>query len=387
MKRVIAVIPQYLGGGAETVTDSIVEALRPRGYEFILVTEKVTEECSARVASLYAQVVTANCALAHYSTATTARLAELIAPLKGDVLWLIGDEFADIPSLREAIRPGGKIIYHLHSVPFFQVGLKDTYHGNPDNRIDYARWYVCKHMRERLLHSYAKRYRKRTGQTAADVDCFVTLCNGYAEQLAAIYPDMAHKFTAVYNPAREYEPAAHAGTGKLREIVYLGRLSFADKRVDKLLRIYAGITDAHPGWTLKIVGDGPERTNLEQLAGELGLKRIEFCGYTSNPGPILDNASILCMTSEFEGWPMALVEALQRGVAPVAFNCSAGVEELLGNGRGVLIPRNDTGEYMTRLSQLMSSPEWRRQITCTHAEFLQEVSINKIADKWIGLFG
>lgn len=385
MKRVITVIPNYLGGGAETVTDTIAGALRTEGFDFVLVTEKVVEKCRRRVDSLYSGVVIADFALARYSATTSSRLAELIQPLKGDILWLIGDEFADVDRLRAALNPGGKVIYHLHSVPFFQVGLKNSFHGNETDRIAYGKWFLFKHMREKMLHTYSRRYARRTGITAATTDAFVTLCHGYRRQLAAIYPELDSKFTAIYNPAGK--PVEVSPADKRRELLYLGRLSFADKRVDRLLNIFALIAGSHPGWKLRIVGDGPERANLQRQAAELGLDNcVEFCGFSSNPAEYLKTASILCMTSEFEGWPMAIVEAMQYGVAPIAFGCTAGVCELLADGRGIAVQPGDTHNYALQLSQLMASPDLRDEIIGKHKPFLSELSISNIAPKWKELF-
>jgi len=371
MKRVAAVIPNYLGGGAETVTDAIVKALCPRGFEFILITEKVIPGCSRRVRGLYSEVVLADIPLAHYSKTTTIRLAEFLRPLQCDILWLIGDEFADIPLLRSALNPGGKVFYHLHSTPFFQVRIKTALSSR-------------KRLTEKLFHNYSRRYRRRTGRTAADVDGMITLCGGYAEQLKALYPTQADKFRAIYNPAATTNdrPAVE----KKREILYLGRLSYADKRVDNLLRIFAKIHDAHPSWKMKIVGDGPERENLQRLAADLGLSRVEFCGFSANPAEHLASASILCMTSDFEGWPMALVEAMQYGAVPMAFNCSAGVTEILADGRGELVPPGNLHLYAERLSQLMAAPDLRSEIIARHAPFLEKLSIPKIAALWENLF-
>lgn len=385
MKRVITVIPNYLGGGAERVTDTLVDALRPHGFEFILITSRVVEKCRRRVDSLYSEVVIANFPLARYSSATSRMLAELIRPLGGDILWLIGDEFADIPLLRAALNPAGKVIYHLHSVPFFQVGLKNSFHGNEADRLAYGKWFLLKHMREKLLHTYSRRYARRTGLTAAGVDAFVTLCAGYRDQLAALYPTLASKFIAIYNPAGE--PVEISPDLKRREVLYLGRLSFADKRVDRLLNIYATIAGSHPGWKLRIVGDGPERANLQRLAAELGLQEcVEFCGFSANPADYLKTASILCMTSEFEGWPMAIVEAMQYGVVPIAFGCTAGVRELLADGRGIDIQPGNNHNYALQLSQLMASPDLRSEIIAGQKPFLHQLSISNIAAQWKELF-
>lgn len=366
--RIIAVLPNYFGGG-KTVTDAIVEALVPRRFKFTLIAARPYIKNAND--GIFESAIGTDIPLAHYSESTTLQLYNLIKPLKGDHLWLIGDEFANVPLLRSALNPGGKVFYHLHSTPFFQVRIKTALSAR-------------KRLTEKLFHNYSRRYRRRTGRTAADVDGLITLCRGYADQLKALYPAQANKFLAIYNPisTTNNRPAVE----KKREILYLGRLSYADKRVDYLLRIFAKIHDAHPSWKLKIVGDGPERENLQHLAADLGLSRVEFCGFSANPAEHLASASILCMTSDFEGWPMALIEAMTFGTVPIAFNCSAGVAEILADGRGELIPPGDFHLYAERLSQLMAAPDLRNEITARHAPFLEKLSIEKIAAQWEALF-
>lgn len=370
MIRVATIIPNYLGGGAETVTDSIVRALKSRGYEFVLITQRVVDGCTNRVAELYSEVIYADFPMAHYSPRITQRLFDVLKPLKCDIAWLIGDEFADIPLLRQALNPGGKVFYHLHSIPFFQVRIKESF---PKKRL-----------MNKLFGTYSRRYHGRTEQTVANADAVITLCRGYAEQLRKLYPAHAEKILTINNPLPDVDISATPR--KLKDILYLGRLSRADKRLDLLLNIFAKVTPSHPEWRLKIVGDGPERHDLEKLADDLGLGNVEFCGFCADPARYLDSAAILCLTSEIEGWGMVLVEALQHGAAPIAFNCSAGVEEILADGRGILVPPGDVDRYAAELSRLMDSPELRQQLVSASPKFLQSLSITNIAPQWEALF-
>ncbi len=385
IKRVAAVLPAYFGGG-ETVTNALVNALKPHGFEFILITSSKNAKKQADVITeVFDQSIGLDIELAHYSKTTTNALANVLRPLNIDILWLIGDEFCDIPVLRHALKPNAKIIYHLHSVPFFQIRLKDTFNGNHGNRLAYANWYLFKHMREKLFRLYQRRYKKRTRKTAADVDTFITLCESYARQLAEIYPEYADKFHAIYNPIIN-EQTSYTPADKKNEIIYLGRLTHADKRPDLLLNIFAKVAPSHPQWRLIIVGDGPDRNKLEQLAIQLNIcRQTRFIGFSHNPSVYLVSASILCQTSAFEGWPMAIVEGMQQGVVPIAFNCSAGVEELLSDGRGILVEPDNINEYAAHLTELMDSPSLRRQILDTHHTFLQKLGIKNIIRQWLSL--
>ncbi|MCM1309723.1 MAG: glycosyltransferase [Bacteroides sp.] len=384
--RVAAVLPSYFGGG-ETVTNALVKALRPKGYEFILITHAANaEKRSEVIREMFDDCVGVDIDLAHYSLSTTKVLTEILRPLKIDILWLIGDEFSNIPTLREALNPGAKIFYHLHSVPFYQAKLKDTFHGKRSNIAAYAGWFLIKHLREKLFNSYQLRYMQRSRQTAADTDRFITISQGYTRQLAALNPDLAAKFLTIHNPLIQ-RTGTFSLIEKQNEILFLGRLTRADKRPDLLLKIFAKVASSHPQWQLKIVGDGPERQNLEQLARELHIDRqTQFVGYSANPAEHLAAASILCMTSAFEGWGMALVEALQYGVAPMAFNCSAGVEEILTDGRGILVPPGEIDRYAAELARLMDSAVLRQELVGSASKFLKSLSITNIAPQWEQLF-
>lgn len=385
MKRIIVVIPNYLGGGAETVTDSIVKALRSSEYEFILITEKVIDKCLGRVEALYTRIIYVDFPLARYSQKTSAALYEIIKPLSGHILWLISDDMANIPMLRSALLPGGKVIFHHHNVPFFQAIIKDTYRGKKSDRLAYMKWYMLKHVREKLFRTYTRRYINRALITATNVDAYITLTNGFCSQLRTLFPQCADKLHAIYNPVVEKNGGINL-SNKQREIIYLGRLSYPDKRIDRLLHIFAKVTGSHPGWKLRLVGDGPDRANLEQLSKDLNIHNIEFCGFADNPGEYLTRASIICLTSEYEGWPMALIEGMIYNVAPIAFGCTAGVRELLADGRGIVIEPGDEASFANQLSQLMASPDKRREIVEASTTFLSELSIDNIARQWKDLF-
>lgn len=96
---------------------------------------------------------------------------------------------------------------------------------------------------------------------------------------------------------------------------------------------------------LSIIGDGDQRRPLERLADDLGITdRVTFMGYLDNPYPVLRQASVLALTSRWEGSPQVLVEAMALGVAVVARDCQTGPSEIVGanSERGWLVPAEAT---------------------------------------------
>lgn len=130
--------------------------------------------------------------------------------------------------------------------------------------------------------------------------------------------------TRIEIDAQEPQPVAVGGP----YIIAVGRL-VAVKNYALLIRAFAR---AETSAKLVIAGDGPERAALEELAKELGIgDRVILPGWIHNPYPLLAGASLFALTSNVEGFPNALVEALALGIPVVATNCSEGPAEILAS--------------------------------------------------------
>ena len=89
--------------------------------------------------------------------------------------------------------------------------------------------------------------------------------------------------------------------------------------------------------SLDILGVGPREKELKDLAISLGIeKHVNFRGFLSNPYPYIKNADLFCLTSESEGYPMVVAEALITGT-PVLSTRVNGVTEMLSRGGGIIV--------------------------------------------------
>ncbi len=394
--KIAFLLPSYVGGGAEKVTDRIVSELKAEyDLDALLISASFTPESMAAAVEAGYTVETLDKPDGHYySDATTDEVIDILRRHDVTMLVMTVDMLKDVGRIRKAI-PGISLIYHLHGRPLWEVSAKlvgsrrDV--EKSGSRAKLAEWYLTKYAKEKLLGLYTHRYRRHYRQMYAGVDRFVVLCEGYRREVERIVGAGAadSRVVAMYNPL----PSA-AGNGDCmgshgKTVLYVGRLSYNDKRVDRLLRIWAMVSVEHPDWTLKIVGDGPERASLEDMAVRLGITdTVKFCGYTADPSPYYAEASILCLTSEFEGWPLVLVEAQAAGVWPVAFGCSAGIRELIGDGgtRGSVVTPYSENEYAATLSGLMSDPERIAALRPAMIESTHRYAPEVIAGKWKDLF-
>ncbi len=119
-------------------------------------------------------------------------------------------------------------------------------------------------------------------------------------------------------------------------ILHVGRFT-REKRHDRLLDAYSksGIREK-----LVLLGDGPLRAEMELLARQLNLEeKVIFAGFIPNPYPVMKEASLLVLCSDFEGLPTVLLEALSLDTAVVSTNCPTGPGEILrGRSRRYLVP-------------------------------------------------
>jgi CDP-glycerol glycerophosphotransferase (TagB/SpsB family)/glycosyltransferase involved in cell wall biosynthesis len=124
--------------------------------------------------------------------------------------------------------------------------------------------------------------------------------------------------------------------------VAVGRLSSA-KNFERLIRAFARVHDEHPDSGLLILGEGPERRSLEMLVGELALgDSVLLPGHQSNPYEFMARCDCFVMSSDHEGQPMVILEALVLGL-PVITTRFSSVDSALPAGTGLVVPRTVEG--------------------------------------------
>ena len=136
--------------------------------------------------------------------------------------------------------------------------------------------------------------------------------------------------------------------------VAVGRLS-GQKNFPLLLRAFARLPD--PTARLVIVGEGTDRARLERLAAELDISgRFDLPGHR-DPLPFLSAASAFVLSSDFEGVPAVVIEALAAGLPIAATDCSVSMQELTGHGAYArLVPIRDEAALAAAMEQVLAMP-------------------------------
>lgn len=172
--------------------------------------------------------------------------------------------------------------------------------------------------------------------------------------------------------------------GKQKTALVVGRMVDFPKRISTILKMWKEIEMSPTGqdWNLEIVGEGPDLNTFKTLASSLKLERCKFEG-RQNPLEYYKKASIFFMASEFEGFPMTLVEAQQMGCIPIAFDSFSSLKEVITNNRnGITIKNDDIQGYVQSAISIMSNPQIRLEIAKNAIESCKVFSQEAICNRW-----
>lgn len=196
-------------------------------------------------------------------------------------------------------------------------------------------------------------------------DAIVAVSEGAAEDLATFLRLDRARIIVIHNPVVSprlatlaAQPLDHPwfAAGEPPVVLGAGRLSAA-KDFPTLLRAFAALR-ARRRARLVILGEGEEGARLEALAAVLGVSAdVGFPGYVDNPWRYMRRAAVFALSSRWEGFGNALVEAMACGAAVVATDCPHGPREILEGGRhGLLVPPGDVAALAAALESQIDRP-------------------------------
>ncbi|MEX0669114.1 MAG: glycosyltransferase [Pirellulales bacterium] len=185
--------------------------------------------------------------------------------------------------------------------------------------------------------------------------------------------------------ARASRPAHHFAHGPWR-LLMVARLD-PIKDQATLLRAFAAARQ--PGWQLWLVGEGPERPRLEQLARQLQLDPAEvLLGRRTDIPALLAQADLFAFsTTAAEGFGIALIEAMAAGLPLLASDVPACRQVLAAGAAGELLPPGDTAAWTRRLAALMADPHARAALAARAQRHAARFSIGPCAAAWYELLG
>ena len=285
------------------------------------------------------------------------RLSALLELEKPDVMVsLYPSESSFYPSLKD----GSKKVLELHFCKFFRLqygrkgllGLIDKFRTWQDERI------------------------------VRKFDKFVVLSNedrGYWGEL----PNIQVIPNAALFVAKKYADVSR------KRIMAVGRLDY-QKGFDRLIEAWR-MVQQHPefqDWQLDIFGQGEWKEMLQGRVQQYGLQdSLHINAPTKQIGEEYANSSMLVMSSNYEGFPMVMIEAMACGLPVVSFDFQCGPKDIIRHGvNGLLVKNGDIQGLADAMMKLMGDEALRKQMSLEARMVTETFSEEKVMGKWVSLF-
>ncbi len=284
-------------------------------------------------------------------------LTKLLMKERADiVVSLYPSESSFIPDIKD----GSKKVLELHFCKFF--------------RLQYGR---------NGLLGLIDRWRTRQDEKiVSKFDKFVVLTNedkGYWGQLPNIevIPNAAMHIGNKYS-----DSTAH-------RIIAVGRLDY-QKGFDRLIEAWALIQKhkKYKDWNLDIFGQGEWHDMLQQMIERHGLQdNTHINRPTRDIGTEYAKSSLLVMSSNYEGFPMVMIEAMACGLPVVSFDFKCGPKDIIKDGiNGLLVPNGNIDALAQAMIKIMDNDTYRKELSLNARQVVSTYSEDTVMAKWISLF-
>jgi len=380
--KVLHIITRLDSGGAATNTVASVDGLNARGFEATLVYGKTHDPDGSIRRDLEERQI---------ASISIPKMVRDVAPLM---------DVRAFRKMRRLIDEGDYDLVHTHSSKAGALGrlaarasrlpIVHTPHGHifygyfgwlPTRLFAAVEQYLAR-FTERIVSLTEDETREALAHGIGRPGQYRTIPSGVPLQwYAQPLPGAAEEFRHTHG----IPPSAPL-------VVSTGRLAPV-KGFDILVRAFARSPACRSGAYLAVVGDGPERETLEQLARREGVaERVRFTGHARDVRPALRACNVFALASRNEGMGRSLVEALAGGCAVVATDAGGIPTFLTHRANGLLVPREDTGALADALERLLTETSLRDELArnapgSLGPEFDQATMVERLADLYHDALG
>lgn len=289
------------------------------------------------------------------------------------------DKALDIQSVKK--------ISVLHSTPYAYLKFYSKVFRRPNNIKDFIKnifkffmypiWSVRN--KKKAFHKLSEHYNYLSDNS----DAIILLSKHYITEFQSF--NIKRKSLPIYNipnPNTYFIPTSE-WEDKEKIILFIGRLEQQDKNPLQLIKIWNRLYKNYPDWKLLFVGDGPERNKMQSYIQKKNINNVYFEGNQKNVIDYYRKASFICLTSNYEGWPMVLIEGMTFGCIPFAFNSFGAITDIIDeNINGHIVTAFNINEYANKLAYLMDNQIKRKQMSHKAQLKVKEFNANNIIIKW-----
>lgn len=351
MKRIMFYINVIDGGGAERVMTNLSSQFADNGYQVTFVTSYPAEieyQLNKKIKRFNLEEKQNNTSKISRNIGRIIRLRELIKEEKPDLLVTFMGE----PNFRGVIA---------------KIGLKTK---------------VVVSVRNDPNKEYGGKVMRFVGKVILP---FADGCVFQTEDAKKWFPEkLQRKSTVIWNAVNEdfYKILRSPVKGL---VVSCGRLQ-PQKNHKMLISAIKQVFENYPNVRLNIYGSGNLESELTSYINELGMKNvITLKGQTSNVAEVLKKADIFVMSSDYEGMPNALMEAMASGVPCISTDCPCGGPKMLITDReeGILVNTNDEIGLAKAIEELLSNDNLKENLSIQAKNKAISFRSDAIFNQWV----
>lgn len=348
-KRMLFIIDRLSSSGASKIISWLAENFQKTGYDSTIIShslqEPKTDSCG-------------NCTVINYNASAKGRISRTLGYIR-----FLRKHFKDytydscivflpvecLLVLMAGIRNGTRLIFCERSDPYFERSI---------------------------LASIG-----RFGYRFADFVVFQT------KGAQDYFPDcIVRKSAIIPNPAFSNALSVIPMNERRNEIAYSGRLFIKQKRQDILLEAFLHVAERFPEFKLIVYGDGPDKKRLMDMATNIGVgDSVVFKGNVDDVEEEIRYAKLLVLSSDYEGIPNVIIEALQCGVPVVSTDCSpGGAKALIQQGKnGYIVPRGDAKKLAESIIDALSKKLNEETIIEDCVDSVKAFDEKQIFQQWV----
>ncbi|MDR2273092.1 MAG: glycosyltransferase [Sphingobacterium sp.] len=177
----------------------------------------------------------------------------------------------------------------------------------------------------------------------------------------------------------------HSSTRERYKIIHVGRLDTACKQQHLAIEIFNKLAKKYSKWDLEFWGTGSDFDRLNHQINDLELsERVFLRGFTDDPLAKMRNADIFIFPSKYEGFGLALAEAMALGLPGIGFSTCSGVNQIIKHENTGFLAR-DEEEMLIYLEKLIQDPSLRRQVGVKAHLSMKGYNLEQMAEGWMKL--
>lgn len=352
--KILQVVPNFTFGGAETMCENLLYALRELNHEVTAV-------------SLYDQ-----------HTPITERLER--AGIR--ILYLdkkLGMDVSMVPKLYRVMRQEQPDVVHTHLDVIKYAVLAARLNGI--RRCVHTVHNVAEKEAEGIARKINKLYYKLGWSVP------VALSPEVQKTICAVYNIDENSIPVIYNGVdlSRCIPKEDYSVGETVTLLHIGRFN-EQKNHRGLLQAFQKLLEQYPGCRLNLLGDGELRADMEAYARELGIAdAVCFWGNQSDVHPFLHDADLFLLPSLYEGIPMTIIEAMGTGL-PIVATPVGGVPDMLQNGESGLLTACEPEAVCEACAKLIRDAQLRKHLGQKARQESVRFSAAHMAEQYCGVY-